>query len=91
MTYNIGDIVKNSKLDTCIVLATKTTPLTSDYLISLKGQILIKGIDDLATKQIKVPDGFDYIIEKIKSFQGKYCILDNTHNFEAVFGDDLIR
>jgi len=91
MIYNIGDRIKNDQSETCIILATKTTPLTSDYLNSLDGEILIRGIKKMARTEIHVPDGFDYIVSKIKSFEGKYCILDNELPFNPVFEDDLIR
>ncbi|MEJ7673745.1 MAG: hypothetical protein WKF59_13870 [Chitinophagaceae bacterium] len=90
MMYNIGEIVKNNKSETCIVLARKTMPLTSDYLNSLKGEILIKGINEMAKTQIHVPEGFDYVVARIKSFEGKYCTLDDLH-YTPIFGDDLIR
>ncbi len=91
MMYSIGDIVKNDKSDTCIILASKTTPLTSDYLTSHDGKILIIGIDEMAKKQIHVLKGFDYIIARIKSFEGKYCNLDIAFGLSSAFEDELIR
>jgi len=91
MTYNIGQIVKNDKSETCIVLATKATPLTSDYLNSLDGEILIKGINEIAEKQVHVSSGFDYVIGRIKTFEGKYCTLENDILFASVFEDNIIQ
>lgn len=91
MTYSIGDLVKNEKTETFIVLATKTTPLTSNFLSSLNGEILIKGISEIALGQVQVTDGFDYVVAKIESFNGKYCVLDSNVQFTSVFEDNISR
>ena len=91
MKFSIGSIVKSKNNDGLIVLATKNLALTLNNLKGLKGKVLIKGIDEIAKAKIHAPAGSDYVIGKIKSYEGGYCILDDDFKFQAVFEEDLTQ
>jgi len=95
MKFSIGNIVRSTinglNYETLIILATKEFPLTTENLKKLNGEILIKGIDRIALNEIHVRSGFDYEFGKIKSFEGKYCVLDSDFKFQAVSEEDLTQ
>jgi hypothetical protein len=81
MKYRIADIVRFEQDDASwLVIATKECPLTSGYLNTLRGEVFIKGIKEIADSGVIVTPGFDYVIAKLITYKGKYAVLDGELN-----------
>lgn len=91
MKYNISEIVKYYKDsdNTYIILATKEQPLNIEYLKSIKGIIKIDRLEEFAKANIKVSNGFDYIIMTLRSIKDGSAIID-TDSIN-VFENDIER
>jgi|GEM_PF-6401749 len=89
--FRIGDIVKYDfdSSSTYIVIATKETPLSKEFLSKLTGVLKIDNIEWLATNEVVVGRGFAYKIADIKHFKEDMAVLGEK--LKDVFDDDIVR